>query len=80
MTNITYQLAKQLNQFGLNPKEWSVEWVEPNFQRSDKGEQVHNLHVVNTEDRNFYFEAEASLKKKSSKLIAKWQSITLAAI
>jgi len=76
MRNATKHLSKQLGQYGLNPREWQIEWLQPNFQKSVAKKQVHHLKVFNHKDKNFYFEAEVAIEPKK----VSWQALKLMAL
>ncbi|GEM_PF-5081454 len=62
MTNAAKTLNMQLGEYGLNPGEWKVQWLHPNFHKCQGKKQIHSLRIINQMDESFYFEAEARVE------------------
>jgi hypothetical protein len=78
---ILTNLEDKLWQFGLNPIEWQLQFSDTTTtQQSNNIVAMKRIRIVNLEDHDFYFEAEAILETRKQQVKARWENLELIAI
>ncbi|MCB0348784.1 MAG: hypothetical protein KDD37_08105 [Bdellovibrionales bacterium] len=74
--SILNNLQANLWQFGLNPSEWRIHFSKVIAAKQTENEiSMKNIEIINNEDQNFYFNAEAIIEQKNQAVRANWQSV-----
>lgn len=79
--NVVIHLEERLWEFGLDPSEWQLQFenttaTEPSLYTIN----MQNIKVVNLEDHDFFFKADAILERKNQKINVMWERLQLVAI
>lgn len=79
--NIIINLEDKLWQFGLDPSEWQLQFDDTTATRQNPHQvAMKHIRIVNLEDHDFYFEAEATLETHRKQVQARWDNLELVAI